>query len=287
MLASSFRFIIHIYIHKRKNDEHSPIQGGCRTVMLVSELRALCKANGIRGYSKLRKAALLAFIKSYNIPLCPLKSTNESFGINMEIFICELYNIKYPEHMLSRQGPRTRAVTTHGTRIHHLFDRIRVYPTLFIGNTNGPTDFLLSSGETLSVKTNFRNDKVCPQKIGQTTRQAFDIHFGVTGDRKQFIIEHAQSLLQEYFVHLFCCDYLLWILPHQCYLLKKRIVFPTGNITFTRDVSNWKESTTIKVDAISIGEFQVHQHRNCVKFRFKMRGLEKLMRTRSLQDFLQ
>ena len=36
--------------------------------------------------------------------------------------------------------------------------------------------------------------------------------------------------------------------------------------TFTRQtIEKWNESNTVKYDGISIGEFQVHNNRNCFK----------------------
>ena len=44
--------------------------------------------------------------------------------------------------------------------------------------------------------------------------------------------------------------------------------------TFTRPtIEKWNESNTVKYDGISIGEFQVHNNRNCYKFRFNMKNL--------------
>jgi hypothetical protein len=44
-------------------------------------------------------------------------------------------------------------------------------------------------------------------------------------------------------------------------------------ISFTQTLASWNESCTVKYDGISIGEFQVHNNRNCFKFRFNFSGL--------------
>tara|TARA_Y100000590_G_C15732625_1_gene1017559 strand:- start:2959 stop:3306 length:348 start_codon:yes stop_codon:yes gene_type:complete len=46
-----------------------------------------------------------------------------------------------------------------------------------------------------------------------------------------------------------------------------------GNFQFTRGLEDWNESTTIKYNGISIAEFQLHNHRNCYKFRFHILNL--------------
>jgi hypothetical protein len=46
-----------------------------------------------------------------------------------------------------------------------------------------------------------------------------------------------------------------------------------SKITFTRSLDAWIESTTLKYNGASIGEFQVHNNRNCFKFRFNLSGL--------------
>ena len=40
--------------------------------------------------------------------------------------------------------------------------------------------------------------------------------------------------------------------------------------------NQWNESTTISINNISIGEFQVHNHRDCIKFRWTFENLLKL-----------
>ena len=52
--------------------------------------------------------------------------------------------------------------------------------------------------------------------------------------------------------------------------------FPFKNdklFTFTKDLKNWNESTTIKYNNISIGEFQIHNNRNNIKFRYILENL--------------
>jgi hypothetical protein len=45
---------------------------------------------------------------------------------------------------------------------------------------------------------------------------------------------------------------------------------------FTRGLGEWKESTTLKIGNKSIGEFQIHNNRDCIKFRFNIETLISL-----------
>jgi len=52
-----------------------------------------------------------------------------------------------------------------------------------------------------------------------------------------------------------------------------KIDFKDYQITFTKNLDNWNESNTVKVNNKSIGEFQIHKNRDCIKFRFHMNKL--------------
>ena len=40
-------------------------------------------------------------------------------------------------------------------------------------------------------------------------------------------------------------------------------------------IDTWKESNTVYYDGVTLGEFQVHNNRNCFKFRFNFDNLLK------------
>jgi hypothetical protein len=44
-------------------------------------------------------------------------------------------------------------------------------------------------------------------------------------------------------------------------------------LTFSRQGEAWNESSTLKIGKKTIGEFQIHNHRNCIKFRWDLNGL--------------
>ena len=100
---------------------------------------------------------------------------------------------------------------------------------------------------------------------------------------KQFILQNPATLMQKYFEHTFHIPMLFY---HQkkdiCMhiVLKDDIQIPwtTFEYVFSHIQKNkpWNESTTVfirKKDALlskALGEFQVHNHRDCIKFRFDL-----------------
>ena len=60
--------------------------------------------------------------------------------------------------------------------------------------------------------------------------------------------------------------------------LKESINWTNYNISFTRTIKNkkWNESSSISINGITIGEFQIHNKRDCVKFRWSFEKLINL-----------
>ena len=82
--------------------------------------------------------------------------------------------------------------------------------------------------------------------------------------------------------NLFVCDYILWIYKRKgelnYLLIDRKNAFPypfniKDEFSFTRDPLNWKESTTIKYKKVSIGEYPIHNKRDCIKFRFHFQNV--------------
>lgn len=271
----------------------------------VVQLRQLCRDQGIRGYSRLRKQELIDLLEPHSnkmkkleptqptpnqqvesietktptkTPRQPKGSTNETFGVTCERLICDLQGIPFPLEMISRTM-ETRLTTRLRENLLAVFAQHNIVVQEYCGNTNKKVDFKLADGKTLSVKTNLRGDKICPQLIGQTTRERFDRCFGINGDRKEWIMQHVEEMLPTYFDHAFCCDYLLWINEHtgECRIIPKPRRVSFRDIHFTRTLEAWNESNTVKIGKLSLGEFQVHRNRNCIKFRFNLLNLLKLL----------
>ena len=54
----------------------------------------------------------------------------------------------------------------------------------------------------------------------------------------------------------------------------QNVQFNPSKFTFTKPtVAEWNESTTVKYNSVTIGEFQIHNNRDCVKFRFHFKNL--------------
>ena len=244
-----------------------------------------------------------------------INTNNETFGITAEKVVCDLFGLVYPEHIIYRSSDKME--TELLPCIRQFFEENSLLEVIeHIGYRNGCADFRLTDGQTLSLKTNkAKHGKVCPQNIGQISRNKFDNCFEIEGDcldtdnhRKESIIQSPKRFIRKYFDNLFCCDYMLYIHPEykrgtrgtrgtrgkrKIYVCdfydKNNTEYPfqeDNHFTFTRyaqptkkpngkPVPKWNESSTIKYGGNSIGEFQFHKNRNNVKFRFNMRNMMK------------
>lgn len=213
---------------------------------------------------------------------------NETLGMTVEQIFCNLSGIQChinPE----RVNINFNNIESIICSVQNIIEKI---PRIVkhVGEKNECADFILENGLKLSVKTNkIYPPKVCPQNIGQTTKKKWlSVLFpeyklsrtNINDQIKNLILNNTKYLLEQYFQNLFSCDLIAWI-----YLGKNRKyisrVIPNNYdsylnfsdilsksiISFTA-VENWVESTTTKLNGISIGEFQIHQHRDGVKFRF-------------------
>lgn len=86
----------------------------------------------------------------------------------------------------------------------------------------------------------------------------------------------------KYYQNLFVCDFILWVYKrkNQFYYssIDRKNVYPypfykKEYFSFTRTVANWNESLTLKYKNVSIGEFQIHNNRDCIKFHFHLKNL--------------
>lgn len=216
------------------------------------------------------------------------KGTNETFGITCEKIICDINRVLFPEEMKNRVV-ETRFTSRLQKNLEQVFKSNRITVQKYSGDSDDRVDFILTDGKTLSVKTNLQSDKICPQIIGQTTRKKFCNFFNLPtqspDEIKKWIVENIDTLLTSYYKHTFCCDYLLWVNEQtaECKLIPKPKTIHFSYLTFTRTLENWNESNTVKIQTsthskpTSLGEFQLHRNRNCIKFRFNLLTLIKLI----------
>jgi hypothetical protein len=135
----------------------------------------------------------------------------------------------------------------------------------------------------LSAKTTKKDGKVCPQVIGQPSRKKFCEFFaldqGIGLDQiKLFISNNIVNLLQVYSAHTFDCP-ILYYNKHSDVLafieLKEEINWSANSINFSHNIRKklWNESSSISINGVTIGEFQVHKNRDCIKFRWAFENL--------------
>ena len=105
---------------------------------------------------------------------------------------------------------------------------------------------------------------------------------------KQISLKNTAKIVSMYWKNLFDCDYYLhfynlnkYANPLNNYIFfqkKQPPIWDNNNFTFTQSLDSWNESNTLKYHNISIGEFQVHNKRNCFKFRFNIDGILRLIK---------
>jgi hypothetical protein len=214
------------------------------------------------------------------------KVLTEDLGKIFEKAICLLFGIEYDgnykysiEEALKLQS-----------RISNFKD---VFPHDIIHTAKGgnPCDFMGKTDKEikLSAKTSKnKKGKVCPQIIGQPTKKRFCEYFDIDlsidlENIKIFIQENLNHLLNEYLINTFDTPVLYYNKKENTLLfvrLKQDIKWEAYDINFNHAILKkpWNESTTIKINKKSIGEFQVHKHRDCIKFRWAFEDLLDLFK---------
>jgi hypothetical protein len=206
----------------------------------------------------------------------------EDLGKKFEMAICILYGIpfegkyKYSMEEAEQLSKRlTLLVDAFPHKIRHTAKNGSQY------------DFTGAEDESikLSAKTTKKDGKVCPQVIGQPSRKKFCNFFSIDESIdltaiKAHIESNVDDMLEIYFDHTFDCPIVYYnqnknIL--QLVKLKKNIDWSDYLIDFSHKKKNsiWNESSTISINNVTIGEFQVHNHRDCIKFRWAFENLLK------------
>lgn len=229
-----------------------------------------------------------------------VKENNETLGMSAEGAICDYFGLEQPESFKTRVS---RAYVEKLTPV--IQEAFCKMPKAIrhSGSTKGDRgeqskcsyDFVLEGNETLSLKTN-KGKMVCPPEVGQPGSKTCLLYFsdylrpGIAEvgreDFKQMVLTKIEKIMPIYVQHLFDSDWLLWIyetkngFQHLEISQKdvKEFCWEKEKFTFTKStLEEWNESNTVKYDGITIGEFQVHNNRNCYKFRFNMANLLKLI----------
>ena len=209
---------------------------------------------------------------------------NEKFGIVFEMAICLLYNIKYNGNF--------KYSIDEANYIKNKIEKLKnIHPFNMehVARTCDIYDFTSDNiYHNLSAKTNTHNSqRICPQIIGQTTIKKWCEYFEIdpilpVNEIKMYIADNIHKILFKYFQNTFHCPIIYYYKNSKnvkiLYIkLKNNIDWNKYDIIFTHIIKNknWNESTSIKINDTTIGEFQVHNHRNCIKFRWSFMKLLK------------
>lgn len=237
---------------------------------------------------------------------------NETIGISAEVAIVNAFDISVNSEYVNRSDENV--VSLLKKDICDIFEKEGLpAPFKHVAEKQNPIDFLLEDGTTLSVKTNQRGlGKVAPQTIGQPTSKTYFEYFddyldievpAAYKDKiklfKEISINEIKTVMRHYLDNLFECDHLLYFYDildrngrlnerYQYLYIKKgniNLDLSKSRFKFTQTIDSWVESCTVRYvtddgKLLTIGEFQAHQNRDCLKFRFNMKNLLKLIRSR-------
>lgn len=223
----------------------------------------------------------------------------EIIGISAEIGIADYYGVSIDSNY--RKRGNENIVETVKSIIPNLEKDFKFpRPIIHEAEDRNPVDFILEDQMTLSVKTNKRNSNmVAPQIIGQPTANTYFNYFNkyldinVPENRKDKVrlfkeisINEIDVVMEHYWSNLFHCDYMIYIFDFldkngniktsPTYVGFTKLESPLWDkdkFTFTQTIDSWNESNTVKYNNITIGEFQAHNNRDTLKFRFNIRNL--------------
>jgi len=208
----------------------------------------------------------------------------EDLGKTFEMAICLLYGIEY--------DAKFKYSMEEATNIKYKLNKLKVefpFKLKHISKNGNKYDFVSIDDDNihLSAKTTKKNAKVCPQVIGQPSKKKFceflgiDLHYNLE-QIKNYIVMNVKSLLEIYALNTFDCP-IVYYNKHKNMILfvklTESINWTNYNVSFSHNIKNkkWNESSCIIInDIITIGEFQIHNHRDCIKFRWSFENLLKV-----------
>ena len=214
------------------------------------------------------------------------KILTEDLGLIFEMAVCLLYDIEYDgKYKYSLEEAKSIKDKLHKLKC------VFPYDIKHIAKNRSKYDFV-TTGDTkifLSAKTTKKDAKVCPQVIGQPSRKKFCEFFGIDLDYdnleeiKNYIETNVKKLLEMYVLNTFDCPIVYYNRFKNIILfikLKENIDWSKYNILFSHNIKNkkWGESSSIVINKITIGEFQIHNNRNCIKFRWYFEKLLDLFK---------
>lgn len=240
----------------------------------------------------------------------PNKINNEVVGISAELAIAEFCGVSIPKKYKNRGCEDVKNMIIYSLQNS---DDIKYFTEVeFIGNKSGErkkqskssVDFIAKINNkevSISVKSNIsKSVKVCPPELGQPCIETFNQLFMIPRSMKpiknkqefkKIVYEQIDVLLDEYLSKLFSSDYIFHFQKNNEYFqftiieskILKSFKFDKKFISFTKEtIEEWNESNTVKYNCVSIGEFQVHNNRSSLKFRFNFVKLLDLIKSYNL-----
>lgn len=213
------------------------------------------------------------------------KVLTQYLGKIFEMAICLLYEIEY-DGKYKYSLEESEIIKDKLYNLKNVFQ----FKIKHIAKNGNKYDFVSIDDDkiNLSVKTTKKDAKVCPQFIGQPSKKKFCEFFGIDllynlEQIKEYIEMNIKYLLQMYVLNTFDCP-IVYYNKHKNIILfvklKESIKWENYDISFSHVIKNkkWNESSCIIIDGITIGEFQIHNHRNCIKFRWLFEKLLNLFK---------
>lgn len=211
------------------------------------------------------------------------KVLTEDLGKIFEMAICILYEIEYDgKYKYGLEEANIIKDKLHKLKV------VFPFKIKHIAKNGNKYDFVSIDDNkiNLSAKTTKKDAKVCPQVIGQPSKKKFCEFFGIDSNYileqiKNYIETNIKSLLEIYTLNTFNCP-IVYYNKHKNILLfiklKESINWTNFEISFSHIIKNkkWNESSCIIINGITIGEFQIHNHRDCIKFRWLFEKLLNL-----------
>ena len=218
---------------------------------------------------------------------------NADYGLSLQKKICEKYNLDI--NMQAEAQFNANYNSEYDSELEKvipvIFEKVNAVPISLLTytqeltkgrQTTSPHNFMLDNGKTLSIRMTKNSDKVAPRTVGQAGFGILNEYFAdIYGsqinsqeDVRVLIYEHIHEILPVFIDNLFQSDYTVLFSRKNIYdvqLIKSEELaeysFTRDEFRFTRDLSNWTESTTLKYHNKSIAEIQTHKGRT-FKFRF-------------------
>jgi len=204
----------------------------------------------------------------------------EDLGKIFEMAICLLYETPY-DGKYKYSVEEASKLKERIVKLREVFP----YEIQHIAKNGSKYDFVSDCGLHLSAKTTKKDGMVCPQVIGQPSKKKFCEFFGIgqldIEQIKEYIIGNVYALLDTYMLNTFDCPIIYYNkTKNELLFVKLKEKINWTNITFTHIIKNkkWGECTSIKIGNTTIGSFQVHNHRDCIKFRWSFKNILSLFK---------